>query len=250
MFHDLPRPAIIAHRGASAHAPENTMAAFALAVQAGADAIELDAQLTADDELVVFHDLTLSRSTDGAGRVPEKQLAELSKLDAGGRSGAEFRGQRIPRLEEVLAAFATKVLFNIHLKSYPHSRPGLVKHVCVLIRTQGLQGRTFLSSFNPSDLRQAARMLPEVPCCLLAARGWLGAWARSFGFSFGDYAALHAHVTDVSPQQVVRVHRLGRRLHAWTVNGRSEIARLAEWGVDGILTDDPAGALQALGRGQ
>lgn len=226
------------------------MAAFALAVQAGADAIELDAQLTADDELVVFHDITLSRSTDGTGRVTERTLSELEELDAAAHSAVEFRGQRIPRLSDVLAAFASKLLFNIHIKSYPGSRPGLVQHVCELIRRHSFQSRTFISSFSPADLGQAAKLLPEVPRCLLAARGWLGTWARSFGFSFGDYAALHPHFQDVSVQQVLRVHRLGRRLHAWTVNEPAEIARLAAWGVDGILTDDPAAAIQALERGR
>lgn len=224
------------------------MAAFELAAQAGAAAIELDAQLTADDELVVFHDITLKRSTNGEGRISERSLAELRSLDAGGHFSPEFRGERIPVLEEVLIALGKRLLINIHIKSYPGSRPGLVQHVCDLIDRHSLNDRVFFSSFRPADLARASKLLPETPRCLLAARGWLGAWARSFGFSFGDYAALHPHWTDISPQQVLRVHRLGRRLHAWTVNDAAEIARLAEWGVDGILTDDPRAALQALGR--
>ena len=134
----------------------------------------------------------------------------------------------------------------MHLKSYPGSRPGLVQRVCELIRRQALQDRVFLSSFNPADLAEAARVLPEVPRCLLAARGWLGAWARSFGFSFGNFAALHPHMTDVTQAEIQRVHRLGRRLHAWTVNDPADMARLASWGVDGILTDDPGAARRAL----
>jgi glycerophosphoryl diester phosphodiesterase len=248
MLLDMRRPAVIAHRGASADAPENTMAAFALAVKAGADAIELDAQLTADDELVVFHDATLSRTTDGRGRIADKTLAELADLDAGGYFGASYRGERIPHLVDVLDTFGAERPFNIHVKSYPGSRPGLVASICELIRHLGAQRRVFLSSFSPTDLSQAAKMIPEVPRWLLAPRGWLGAWARSFGFSFGDYAALNPHYSDVSPQQVLRVHRLSRRLNAWTVNTPSEIVRLAAWGVDGILTDDLRPALRALER--
>lgn len=248
MFHELRRPAIIAHRGASAHAPENTMAAFELAAQQGATAIELDVQLSADDELVVFHDVTLGRVTNGAGSVSTKALSELRKLDAGSHFGPQFRGQRIPLLEEVFTALGKKLLFNVHVKSYPGARRGLVQRVCDLIRRQGVQDRVCLSSFNPRDLSGAARQLPDVPRCLLAARGWLGAWARSFGFTFSDYAALHPHISDVSPQQIQRVHRLGKRLHAWTVNDPDVIARLATWGADGVLTDDPAAAVRALGR--
>jgi glycerophosphoryl diester phosphodiesterase len=248
MLRELARPAVIAHRGASAQAPENTMAAFELAAQQGAHAIELDAQLTADLQLVVFHDVTLGRCTDGDGRLAQTPLAELRELDAGSNFAAEFRGQRIPLLEEVLSSFGRKLLINVHIKSYPGSRRGLVGRVCDLIRRHALQDWVFFSSFNPLELGSAARILPEVQRCLLAARGLLGAWARSFGFSFGDYAALHPHAHDVSPQQVRRVQRLGRRLHAWTVNDPDEVVRLAAWGVDGVLTDDPAAALQALGR--
>ncbi len=247
MFRELPCPAIIAHRGASARAPENTMAAFELAAAEEANAIELDAQLTADDQLVVFHDVGLSRSTNGEGRVARKSIAELRELEVGGQFGPEFRGQRIPLLQDVLDLLGRKLLINVHIKSYPGARPGLVKHVCDLIRQLGLQERIFLSSFNPSDLGEAARLVPEVPRCLLAARGWLGAWARSFGFSFGGYAALHPHLSDVTPQQIRRVHRLGRRLHAWTVNDPSDMARLVAWGVDGILTDDPGSGAARLG---
>jgi glycerophosphoryl diester phosphodiesterase len=248
MLRDLPRPIVIAHRGASAHAPENTMAAFDLAAREGAAAIELDAQLTADDQLVVFHDVTLKRCTDGQGRVSEKSLAELRPLDAGSRFSPEFRGERIPLLEEVLASLGRRLLVNIHIKGYPGSRPGLVGRICDLIRRLNLGDGVFFSSFNPADLRRASKLLPATPRCLLAARGWPGAWARSFGFTFGDYTALHPHWRDVGPRQVVRVHRLRRRVHAWTVNDPAEIARLADWGVDGILTDDPGAALQALGR--
>ncbi len=223
------------------------MAAFELAAVEGADAIELDAQLTADDHLVVFHDVGLSRSTNGEGRVARKSLAELRELEARGQFGPEFRGQGIPLLHDVLDLLGRKLLINVHIKSYPGARPGLIQHVCDLIRQLGLQQRIFLSSFSPGDLVEAARLVPEVPRCLLAARGWLGAWARSFGFTFGGYAALHPNLTDVTPHQIRRVHRLGRRLHAWTVNDPSDVARLAAWGVDGILTDDPGAARRALG---
>jgi glycerophosphoryl diester phosphodiesterase len=92
-------------------------------------------------------------------------------------------------------------------------------------------------------------LLPEVPRALLAMRGWRGAWARSFGFAFGDYMALHPHVTDATAQQVQRAHKLGRRLHAWAVNDPADYLQLRDCGADGIITDDPRAARIALEGG-
>lgn len=248
MLASLPRPIVFAHRGASARAPENTFAAFALAVQDGAAAIELDARLTADGRVVVIHDATLDRTTNGSGRVLDKTAAELREMDAGSHFSAQFRGERIPLLEEVFEALGKLPLVNVQLKPEWNTGRDLVREVCGIVRRHGLQSRVLLSSFHAPSLKAAARLLPDLPLGLLAVRGWAGAWARSFGFTFGDYAALHPHLADASPQQVQRVHRLARRVHVWTVNDPAEVARLAEWNVDGILTDDPKAALRALGR--
>jgi len=247
MLLDLPRPVIIAHRGASARAPENTMAAFELAARDGAAVIELDAQLTADDRVVVFHDKTLARSTGASGRVQESTLEQLRELDAGSAFSKSFMGQKIPSLEEVFGGFASKLCFNVHIKGSGRKQHRLIEGICALVRRHRLESRVLFSSFWPPDLRQAAQWLPQVPRALLAAPGWRGAWARSFAFSFGEYAALHPHRSDVTAQEVQRVHKLARRVHAWTVNDREEIAQLAAWGVDGILTDDPRLAGEALG---
>ena len=100
------------------------------------------------------------------------------------------------------------------------------------------------SSFFASNLSKARAYLPEVPRGLLAFDGWLGAWARSFGFNFGRYQALHPYLKDVTSQQVQRVHRLNRRIHVWTVNAAEDMRRLFHWGVDAIFTDDPQLAVQ------
>jgi glycerophosphoryl diester phosphodiesterase len=112
----------------------------------------------------------------------------------------------------------------------------------------GLEGRVLFSSFSAANLKKAFRLLPCVPRGLLVFEGWAGAWARSFGFTFGDYAALHPSIKDVNMQQIQRVHRLKRRVHTWTANKVEVIRHLQEWDVDGIYTDDPLMALQALGR--
>lgn len=248
MLMDMPRPIVIAHRGACAHAPENSMAAFELAAKAGAAAIELDVRLSADEEVLVFHDVSLGRCTGASGRVGEKTAAQLRQFRIRDASASSYEEAPIPFLDEVLGAFEKTLCFNVHIKDAGRKQQQLIERTCELIRRHGLEGRTLFSSFQPADLAQAAKRLPGVARALLAARGWLGAWSRSFGFSFGEYAALHPNQADVTSQQIQRVHRLGRRVHAWTVNNPMDVARLAAWGVDGILTDDPGMAVRALGR--
>ncbi len=245
---DLPRPIIFAHRGASAQAPENTLAAFELARRQGAPAIELDAKLSADGEVVVIHDPTLERTTNGRGRVADRTLAELRTLDAGSFFSEQHRAEKIPTLNEVFEAVGGRMLINVELTNYATPRDPLVEKVCTLVRRHGLQGGVIFSSFFAGNLRKAAGLLPEVPRGLLAMGGWLGVWARSFGFVFGNYAALHPHLPDVTARGVRRVHRLKRRIHVWTVDCLEDILRLKEWGVDGIFTDDPQMAVQAVGR--
>lgn len=223
------------------------MASFRLALREGAPGIELDARLTRDGKLVVFHDLTLNRTTNGHGRLAEKIASELRELDAGIRFAPQFAGERIPFLAEALEALGGKALINIHLGGILRAGSELVAKACALVQHRALQTSTLFSSFHPPDLWDAARLLPEVPRGLLAGKGWKGLWARSFGFAFGRYQALHPHVSDLDPPMVRRAHRLGRSVNVWTVNDSSQIRRLAGWGVDGIITDDPQMALQALG---
>jgi len=248
VFEDLSYPIIFAHRGASAHAPENTLAAFELALSQGADAIELDANLSADDEVVVIHDSTVDRTTNGHGRVAQLPLTELRSLDAGSFFSEKYCGEKIPLLEEVFEAIGKKIFINVELKTYTAPHDCLVEKVCALVKKYNMEKRILFSSFVAFNLKKAKSLLPEVPGGLLAPRGWKGAWARSFGFNFGDYAALHPYLTDVTKQQIVRVHRLKRRVHVGTVNKAEDMVRLINWGVDGIYTDDPQLALRVLGR--
>jgi glycerophosphoryl diester phosphodiesterase len=248
MLSELPRPIVVAHRGDRAHAPENTLASFELALAQGADAVELDARLTADGYVIAFHDARLERTTNGRGRVARTALAELRTLDAGSHFSEKFRGEKIPLLEEVFDAIGKKLCINVELKNYDTPGDDLVERVCDLVAKCGLEERVFFSSFLAGNLKRARGLMPDVPRGLLAARHLVGAWARSFGFSFGDYDFLNAYLDDVDSHAVQRVHRLKRRMYVWTVNKPEDIQRLKSWGVDGIFTDDPALAVRALGR--
>jgi glycerophosphoryl diester phosphodiesterase len=248
MLDTLPTPVIFAHRGASAYAPENTLAAFELALRQGADAIELDVKLSADGHVVVIHDPTVDRTTGARGRVKDMSLADLRSLDAGSFFSANFRGEKIPTLEEVFEAVGRRAFINVELTNYNTPRDHLVESVCMLIKKFGLQKRVLLSSFLPTNLASARRYLPEVPTGLLALGGILGLWSRSFGFAFGRYDALHPNLRNATQQQIYFAHRLKRRIHVWTVNDEADLRRLFKWGVDGVFTDHPQLAVSVRGE--
>jgi glycerophosphoryl diester phosphodiesterase len=239
MLESLPRPVIFAHRGACAHAPENTIAAFELALAQQADAIELDVKLSSDGYVVVHHDPTLDRTTTGKGPLKNMTLAELKKLDAGSFFSEKFKGEPVPTLEDVFEAVGKRTFINIELTNYKTPGDELVETVCMLVKKHKMQKNIMFSSFIASNLSKARSYLPEVPRGLLALNGFLGSWARSFGFAFGKYQALHPYLKDMTQQETARVHRLNRRVHVWTVNDEQDMRRLFGWGVDGIFTDDP-----------
>lgn len=248
MFDSFPRPILLAHRGDSFHAPENTLPAFSSALQKGADGVELDVKLTADGHLVILHDSKVERTTNGAGRISSLTLEAVRRLDAGSWFNPAFSGEKVPLLEEVFELIGKDKLINIEMKNYSTPFDGLALKVSELIKRHNNSGQIILSSFYASNLNTAMRALPGISCGLLAMPGALGVWARSFGFMFGDYQALHLHISDASREQIQRAHRLKRRAHVWTVNSPEMILQLREWGADGIITDDPAAALKTLGR--
>ncbi len=232
MLNTLPTPVIFAHRGASAHAPENTLAAFLLAYKEKADAIELDVKLSADGIPVVIHDPTVERTTRGKGAVADLSLSALKKLDAGG-------GQKIPTLEEVFEAVGGKMLINIELTNYKTRKDALVDKVVKAVKRHALAESVIFSSFLPENLARAAALLPQTPRGLLTLPNLFGWFARRVSFKSGDYQALHPHLRDVSRSEIEKIHAMGRRVHVWTVNQAEDMRRLTEWGADGFFTDDP-----------
>ena len=244
VLESLSQPVIFAHRGASAHAPENTIAAFELALAQQADAIELDVKLSADGQVIVIHDSSVDRTTNGHGKVQDMTLAELKALDAGSYRGSQFAGEKIPTLGEVFEAMGRRTFINIELKNHRSHGEDLVETVCMLVKKHQMQKYVMFSSFFPNALSKAHNYLPQVPRGLLALNGFLGIWARSFGFNFGKYDALHPNLQDFTQQEVTRVHRLKRRVHVYTVNKEEDMRRLFKWGVDGIFTDDPQMAVK------
>lgn len=239
MLHTLPKPVIFAHRGASAHAPENTLAAFELAREQGANAIELDVKLSVDGVPMVFHDPTLGRTTNGSGTLADFSMAALQELDAGD-------GQRIPTLAQVFERVGRDLFINVELTNYTTPKDDLVDKVAELIKEYQLQSHILFSSFLPKNLKRAAELLPDIPRGLLAMPTGLGIIVRAFAFRSPLYQAIHPHHSNVSSRVIDRAHQRGQRVHVWTVNDKDMMRQLAEWGVDGIFTDDPELAIKVF----
>ncbi len=242
----IARPVVMAHRGASAHAPENTLAAFRLALEHGADGVELDAKLSADGHVMVIHDQTVDRTTGGKGRVRELTLAQLKKLDAGMHFDSSFAREQIPTLEEVFVAVGARTLVNVELTNYASPTDNLPDKVADLVTKFGLQEQVMFSTFHPLTYLRIRRRLPQIPTALLTlpgkagqlGRGWLGRLLSP------DY--LHPYYTDVTEKSMASEKRRDRMVNVWTVNDPVEMRRLFQIGIDGIITDDPRLAHRVL----
>lgn len=246
MLDSFSRPMIFAHRGAKNYAPENTLASFEMAVEQGADAVELDAKLSADNKVMVIHDQTVDRTTDGKGKVNQLTLQELKTLDAGSFFDSRFAGERIPTLDEVFESVGKKIFINVELTNYASRNDELVPLVVDLVKRHGLQRSVLFSSFFPVNLHHAQTLLPEVPVGLLAWDGVLGTLNRSSLYLRLSPKIVHPYLKDVNPRLMDRERRRGRRVHVWTVNEESDLIKMKELGVDGVFTDDPVTALRVL----
>jgi glycerophosphoryl diester phosphodiesterase len=236
----------IAHRGASAAAPANTMAAFEKAIAFGAHAIELDVHLSADRIPVVIHDSSVDATTDGSGRVREMELAQLKQLDAGSYFDAAFAGERIPALEEVLEAVGHRILLNIELKGLSLRDDGLENTVIPLVEQHGLSDRVLFSSFNPFSLRRAKQLAPHIAVGLLYAPNLPLPLSRAWLASLFPHEARHPEHTMVDARYMTWAHRRGLRVNTWTVDDPEEMRRLIQLGVHGIITNVPDVCRQVL----
>ena len=232
-------PLNIAHRGASHAAPPNTLAAFQLAAEMGADGIELDVHLSADGVPVIIHDFSVDGTTDGTGQVSSLTLAQLKELDAGSSFRPAFAGERIPTLEEVLRAAGDGLLLSIELKGSTFRESGLVRAVLKMVSETGVRERCLFSSFNPFLLRRAKRSAPEIPVGLLYAPDLPLPLRRAWMAPFLSHEARHPQHTMVDAQYVAWARRRGYRVNTWTVDDRAEMGRLIGLGVDGIITNKP-----------
>ena len=273
---------IIAHRGASAYAPENTTSAFYLAAALGADWFELDCTLTRDDAVLVIHDDSVDRTTNGKGRVAELTLAEIRDLDAGLWKGEQFAGERLPTLDDALALAkerhigvyieiknsADDTILLSHFNTLRTEQPGytryaaaeffgksgsrnilLTRKVLHAIEAQQMQSHVVIQSFSPVVCIYLLEKAPtSIRVEFLVGKGknleqWeacleLAEWMRPYG--------VNPNLEAVNQDLINRFHAANQRMAVWTVDKEADMRRMAEWGVDALITNKPDICLDVL----
>jgi glycerophosphoryl diester phosphodiesterase len=248
MFPSLTSPVIFAHRGASSHAPENTLAAFQLAIDHGAKAIELDVQLTKDQEVVVFHDSHLNRTTDGTGKIKDYTLSELKNFSAGISFCPAFQNVKIPSLAEVLDVLPPDILINIELKNNQSPLDGLPSRTAGLVREFRAQNRVLISSFNFIALSRFKKELPSVPCGRLLDSKLMVNFFSSFPGLLAKFQSVHLSYKSLNPRVIASFKRAGKKVFTYTLNHTQDILTAVNMGIDGFFTDDPGFARRILSQ--
>lgn len=241
------RPLVLGHRGASADAPENTLAAFRLALQQGADGVELDVWRCASGEVVVFHDADARRLAGSPLRVARATLAELRRLDVGSHRGERFRGERIPLLSEVLGELAGAVV-NVELKAGRVADPRLAAGVARVLRRQGAGERVVVSSFDTALLAAFRLAAPEVAAGLLFDEGRSWRHKVSAAALLLRPAALHPPLALATPERVREWIARGYGVNVWTVDAPADVERLCRLGVAAIVTNHPGRTREVVRR--
>jgi glycerophosphoryl diester phosphodiesterase len=256
-FFTPPVPRVFGHRGSAGTHPENTLESFAAAAALGAPYLEFDLHMTRDGEVVVSHDDNLERNCGRPGAIRDMTYAELSAADAGRMftldRGATFpfrgKGLRIPRLAEVLAAFPTLMMI-IEVKQIA---PSVVAPMLDVIDRAGMRRRVLVASEHQQPLDEVRMLAPEIPTnfSYFECGGFMQAMAARDAAYLPPGAALQIPRSYeswqlVTPESVAFAHRVGVEMHVWTVNDEAEMRELLDLGVDGLISDYPARALEVV----
>ena len=237
----LPTPLFIAHRGFRSRFPENTLSAFKGAMDAGAHMIELDVTLTKDRELVVIHDDTVDRTTDGCGTVSKLTLRQLVQLDAGSWFDPRFNKERLPTLAQVLETTKNHIMVNIEIKhsAFEPNSPidAVERQVLDIVMKYEMMETVLVSSFHWPVLKNLRKQSSDIALGLLSnapANKNLIAWfQRINGFSW------HPDYRILSRRQVNALHEMGARVFPYTVNCKMNARKMLSIGVDGLIVDNP-----------
>ncbi len=241
---DVSRPLIVAHRGASAEAPEHTLAAYEAAIRQQADMIELDVRLSADGQLVVIHDERLERTTDGRGEVRGYTLQALKRLDAGSWFGRSFQGQRIQTVTELIERFRDRVRFAIELKEGSSVSPGIEECLVSILQIYDVTDQVLVLSFDHHALRKVHEMDPEIRTGALL----VGRLLNPERLADASIQALCLQAELTTERDVEACLRAGLQCFVWVVNEAEAARRYAKAGATGLITDRPGLIRQALGN--
>ncbi|MDD2561946.1 MAG: glycerophosphodiester phosphodiesterase [Eubacteriales bacterium] len=236
------RTLVCAHRGASGYAPENTLEAFQLAVEQGADAVELDVQLTRDKQLIVAHDERIDRVSDGSGLISMLSLKDI-KSHLFNATHPAYLDSRAPTLEEVFdLLMATGLVINVELKNSRIPYAGMEEKCIELARRKGMSKRVIYSSFNHHSLVKVKTIDPDAACGLLYDCCMVEPWV------YADHLgieALHPHYSELllNPRECGEAHKAGLKVNAWTVNDDRDMKKVFELQADMLITNYPDRAL-------
>lgn len=243
----MPRhPLIFAHRGARRAAPENTLPAFARALEMGADGIELDVHRSRDGRLVVIHDFALEHSTSGIGPVTNPTAAELAALDAGSHFAPEYAGTPVPTLDEAFDLVGGRCRVNVEIKSESWSGGDAVEPLVEMIQARGLYDQVIVSSFNPITLVKVRHTDPKIEIGLLLEEDLPPHLRFAWFTPILQPQAVHPHFAMVDTTFMQWARERGCAVNVWTVNDVDEARRLVSLGVDALISDVPDVLIAAL----
>lgn len=233
---------VIAHRGASAYYPENTLSAFEAAIGMGADMIELDVQLSSDKEVVVFHDEKISRCTDGRGKLSDFTLAQLKKLDAGIRFDKKFKNTRIPALGEVLDLCKNRIVVNIEIKTESVGQTffGGIEEKCLhIVERCGMREHVVFSSFDPRALMHLKQIDSRVPVAALFEKKHYGSRQPSDIVESLAADAFNCSASELNKKWLADLKANRIPVYVYTVDDAKRMKKFIETGVNGIFTNKP-----------
>lgn len=239
------KPLIIAHRGASGLAPENTLAAFERSVEEGADGIELDVHLTQDGELVVIHDDTLDRTTNGTGYIHEKSVDEIKTYDAGSWFDPKYASERIPLLQEVIDILPDKMLLNVEIKNFPTVYDGIEEKLVEALEKNDRIHNTVVSSFDHESVRKVKQLAPDLKIGLIYSVNFADTLAYLETFKAEKVYSLHPSHKVIYNRDIQPLLDAGLQVYPYTVNDETKAQHLHEKGVSGLITNYPSKIRQA-----
>ncbi len=249
------RPLIIAHRGASGEAPENTIASIRKALFQKADVIEIDVHLTKDNKIIVMHDITLDRTTNLKGLIKDYNWAEIIDADAGGKFSSDFKGEKIPTFQEVLTEINGKAKLLIEIKTGGDFYPGIEQKVVDIIAENKAETWCLFHSFSDEALKRLQQTKTQMPIYKLVLGNFSlfplhidGKIKGGRIFKYKQFQGINPNVKFTRKRTIRKIKAQQQQVFVWTVNKEKDMKRLAKWGVDGIITNYPGMARKVVDK--
>lgn len=235
---------IIGHKGAAGYAPENTLASLRKAIEMGLDFVEIDVQLTKDEEVIVMHDYNLDRTTDGKGSVKAHTLSEIKTYSAGAWFCEEFKEEKVPTLEEVLQFLPKHVMLNVEIKNIARDRANIEEKILDLIKEYDIEDQIIISSFDHISLQKVRTLNKTIKIGVLIYAYLLDPWTELEKSKIKPYS-IHPAIEYLDKAFVDEAKKRGYKICPYTVNTVEEYAYCMYLGVDGVFSDYPDLAMKS-----